>query len=130
LFIASQSGLEKDMSDAHTSMLQTEAGLISTGALPRGEDVRALVEIAYVRFRFECHVADYIPAMAKTEPSLFGICIANTRGDKFAVGDADRAFSIQSVSKPFVFALVCDAIGAARRRAASVSTPRDCRSTP
>jgi hypothetical protein len=37
--------------------------------------------------------------------------VANTRGDSFAVGDADHAFSIQSVSKPFVFALVCDALG-------------------
>ena len=36
--------------------------------------------------------------------------MANTRGDAFAVGDADHAISIQSVSKPFVFALVCDAL--------------------
>ena len=29
----------------------------------------------------------------------------------FAIGDADHAFSIQSMSKPFVFALVCQALG-------------------
>jgi glutaminase len=37
--------------------------------------------------------------------------VANTRGESFAVGDATHAFSIQSVSKPFVFALVCEALG-------------------
>jgi glutaminase len=102
------------MSDTSTPVVRTEEGFISTGTLPRQEEVRALVEIAYQRFRqdSEGEVADYIPALAQADPSLFGICIANTRGDTFAVGDADRAFSIQSVSKPFVFALVCDALGA------------------
>jgi glutaminase len=102
------------MSDTSTPVVRTEEGFISTGTLPRQEEVRALVEIAYQRFRqdSEGEVADYIPALAQADPSLFGICIANTRGDTFAVGDANRAFSIQSVSKPFVFALVCDALGA------------------
>jgi glutaminase len=41
----------------------------------------------------------------------FGICVASTSGSIYSVGDADLEFSIQSVSKPFVFALVCQAIG-------------------
>ena len=89
---------------------------ISTGTLPTRDEVRALVASAYERFREENSgsVADYIPALAEIDPSLFGICIANTNGDFFAVGDADQQFSIQSVSKPFVFALVCDILGPAR----------------
>ena len=102
------------MSDAYAPVLQTEEGFISTGTLPHQEKVRALVETAYERFRHDSDgkVADYIPALAEADPSLFGICIANARGDRFAVGDANCAFSIQSVSKPFVFALVCGALGA------------------
>ncbi len=47
-----------------------------------------------------------------------------SRGRFFEVGDVDTAFSIQSVSKPFVFALVCDTIGydAARHRLGVNST--------
>jgi glutaminase len=86
---------------------------VSTGALPSREQVRALVESAHERFRGERggKVADYIPVLAEADPAAFGICVANTRGDAFSVGDAAQAFSIQSVSKPFVFALACDALG-------------------
>ena len=86
---------------------------VSTGSLPSRDEVRALVETAHERFAGEAggKIADYIPALAEADPAHFGICVANTRGESFAVGDADHAFSIQSVSKPFVFALVCDALG-------------------
>ena len=46
------------------------------------------------------------------------------RGRSFEIGDVDVHFSIQSVSKPFVFALVCDTVGyeAARLRLGVNST--------
>ena len=74
--------------------------------------VRVLQD-AYERYRGveDGKVADYIPALAEASPDLFGICVAGVRGHVFAVGDVDTHFSIQSVSKPFVFALVCQAIG-------------------
>ena len=51
-------------------------------------------------------------------------------GNVYAVGDAEHEFSIMSVSKPFVFALVCQALGAERgARSGSASTPPGCRST-
>ncbi|AMO24518.1 glutaminase A [Ramlibacter solisilvae] len=86
---------------------------VSTGTLPAREAIGALVEAAYAQFREERsgRVADYIPALAEADPQAFGICVANTHGDALAVGDAGQPFSIQSVSKPFVFALVCDALG-------------------
>jgi glutaminase len=43
---------------------------------------------------------------------LFGVCVASTTGEVHAAGDADHAFAIMSVSKPFVFALVCQVLGA------------------
>lgn len=87
---------------------------VSTGTLPSRDEIRALVETAYAQFRQESggQVADYIPALAEADPSAFGICLANTRGETYALGDAEQAFSIQSVSKPFAFALVCEALGA------------------
>ena len=86
---------------------------VSTGTLPGGADVQVLLQDAYDRYRDddEGDVADYIPALADASPDLFGACIVGIGGGIYAVGDADAEFSIQSVSKPFVFALVCQAIG-------------------
>ena len=52
-------------------------------------------------------------------PDLFGICVVGTDGDVFAAGDADVEFTIMSVAKPFVFALVCEALGPDEARAAA-----------
>ena len=86
---------------------------ISTGRLPDPEVVSSLVREAYELFRDgdDGVVADYIPALAAVPPDLFGICAVGVNGAVHAVGDVDVAFSIQSVSKPFVFALVCEALG-------------------
>jgi len=86
---------------------------ISTSHLPAPEEVEALMRRACERYKDldEGKVADYIPALAKVSPKLFGVCIAGVNGRSFAIGDAKHEFSIQSVSKPFVFALVCEAIG-------------------
>ena len=90
-----------------------EDAYVSTGSLPPAADVRALVDEAYERFRTESAgaVSEVYPALARMRPALFGISVANAAGDIHAVGDADEPFTIMSVAKPFVFALVCDAIG-------------------
>jgi glutaminase len=46
-------------------------------------------------------VADYIPELAKVSPHRFGIALVTGDGREYAAGDADTAFSIQSVSKVF-----------------------------
>ena len=91
----------------------TTPSLVSTGELPQTEQVRDAVTEAYERYRSndDGAVADYIPALASASPGLFGICVVGARGRSFEIGNVETAFSIQSVSKPFVFALVCDAIG-------------------
>ncbi|MFQ3640733.1 MAG: glutaminase A [Chloracidobacterium sp.] len=53
-------------------------------------------------------VADYIPQLAKVSPDLFGICIATADGQVFEVGDYDYLFTIQSISKPFVYGLALE----------------------
>jgi glutaminase len=47
--------------------------------------------------------ANYIPELGKVDPSQFGIAVATIDGEVYAVGDADTDFTIQSVSKPFMY---------------------------
>ena len=47
---------------------------------------------------------------------LFGVCVVGTNGNVYQIGDADHEFSIMSVSKPFVFALICQRMGAEEAR--------------
>jgi len=86
---------------------------VSTGHLPEAIVVQAAIDRAHTQFRTASggQVANYIPALARVSPDLFGICVAGTSGKVYGVGDVDFSFSIQSVSKPFVFALICQAIG-------------------
>ncbi len=50
-------------------------------------------------------VATYIPELAKSDPSLFGIAVATVDGKLYEVGDSRHPFTIQSISKPFVYGL-------------------------
>ncbi|RJX70653.1 glutaminase [Vibrio sinensis] len=44
-------------------------------------------------------VADYIPALAKVPSNKLGIAVFTNEGEVIKAGDADEAFSIQSISK-------------------------------
>jgi glutaminase len=91
---------------------------VSTGHLPSAELVKALVSEAYERFKSnnEGKNSNVYPALARVPSELFGICVVGTSGDVYAIGDTNHEFSIMSVSKPFVFALVCQEIGAKEAR--------------
>jgi glutaminase len=86
---------------------------VSTGDLPTPEDVAALVAEAHARFGGveDGDVSRVYPALARMPAELFGICIVSAAGRVYAAGDADHPFAIMSVSKPFVFALVCQELG-------------------
>lgn len=56
-------------------------------------------------------VADYIPALARIDPGRFGMAIVTCDGETFVGGDADEAFSIQSVSKVFALTLALGKAG-------------------
>ena len=56
-------------------------------------------------------VADYIPPLAEVDPQHFGIAITTVDGQEFVAGDADTAFSIQSVSKVFTLTLALGMVG-------------------
>ncbi|MDJ0581293.1 glutaminase A [Crocosphaera sp.] len=50
-------------------------------------------------------VATYIPELAKANPDFFGICITTPDGQTYEVGESQHSFTIQSISKPFVYGL-------------------------
>lgn len=56
-------------------------------------------------------VASYIPALANVSPEGYGIAVETLDGDSFSVGDALVPFSIQSISKVFLFSMVFRVIG-------------------
>ena len=53
-------------------------------------------------------VASYIPELLRADPDWFGIAIATVDGHVYQVGDTQQAFTIQSISKAFVFGLALE----------------------
>ncbi|KPQ35270.1 MAG: glutaminase GlsA [Phormidesmis priestleyi Ana] len=53
-------------------------------------------------------IADYIPELALALPEWFGICAVTTVGQIFEVGHCKQLFTIQSISKAFIFGLALE----------------------
>jgi len=87
----------------------------SAQGTPGAQVLSRAVQEAYEKFKDvkDGANADYIPELAKVPSELFGVAIVTARGDIYAAGDVDYAFSIQSVSKPFTAALVMQEQGTA-----------------
>jgi glutaminase len=73
-----------------------------------GDPISTAVNKAYSDFKglHEGSNADYIPALAKVDPNLFGIAVVTTDGKVYTAGDIKSEVSIQSISKVFTLALV------------------------
>ena len=56
-------------------------------------------------------VASYIPELARVDPTAFGLAVIDADGEIALGGDAETAFSIQSVSKVFTFTLALGMVG-------------------
>jgi glutaminase len=61
----------------------------------------------------EGKVADYIPELAKANPSHFGICVASRDGHLYEVGDTRQEFTMQSISKALSYGLALEDRGEA-----------------
>lgn len=72
--------------------------------------VLAALNELHLRYRDlrEGDIATYIPELAKANPDWFAICVVTADGQIYEIGDADRQFTIQSVSKPFVYGLALE----------------------
>jgi glutaminase len=106
------------MSTSTLTAAAAQASYVSTGHLPSSDVVKALVAEAHARFKSntEGQNSQVYPALARVSSELFGICVVGTSGNAYAAGDSDNEFTIMSVSKPFVFALVCEALGSEKIR--------------
>ncbi len=58
-------------------------------------------------------LADYIPELTEVDPSGFGLTLSSSDGFLYESGDARTEFTIQSISKPFTYALALDQVGEA-----------------
>lgn len=79
-------------------------------------DVSLLQEIVnsiYEKHRYNDAgtVASYIPALASADPDAFGIVITTINNNVVTAGEVDIPFSIQSVSKPFIYGLAMEEFG-------------------
>jgi glutaminase len=95
-----------------------DSAFVSTGSLPPPEMITALVGEAHARFKSSTggENSQVYPALARVPRELFGVCVVGVSGKVYAAGDTDHEFSIMSVSKQFVFALVCQQMGAEQAR--------------
>ena len=84
-----------------------------TKPAPKGDAYRDALAQAYKEWKglTEGKNADYIPVLAKVDPSLFGIALVTVQGAVYEVGGSRSEFSIQSVSKPFTLARAVEGAG-------------------
>ena len=70
--------------------------------------IQPAVDAAFAKYRTlkEGKNADYIPALAKVDPNLFGIAVLTADGKVYAAGDVKTEVSIQSISKVFTMSQV------------------------
>jgi glutaminase len=90
-----------DDSDASTSPLSSALAAVLDSVLEQA------------RPQTSGELATYIPELAREDPEQLGIALASVRGTVHEAGDSGAEFTIQSVSKPFVFALALEQAGLA-----------------
>lgn len=72
------------------------------------DQINAAMKAAYDKYKTlqEGKNADYIPALAKVDPNVFGIAVVTNDGKVYTMGDVKTEVSIQSISKVFTMAQV------------------------
>jgi glutaminase len=80
---------------------------------PTPTQIQTAVNAAYEKYRSlqEGKNADYIPALARVNPNLFGIAVVTADGKVYTAGDVQTEVSIQSISKVFTMAQVIEEQG-------------------
>jgi glutaminase len=84
-----------------------------TAAAQTPAQIQAAVNAAYTKYQAldSGKNADYIPALAKVDPKLFGIALVTADGKVYTAGNLATQVSIQSISKVYTMALVMDQSG-------------------
>jgi glutaminase len=88
--------------------LLAAVGAAVTLAAQTAPSPQQAVDAAYAKYKGlqEGKNADYIPALAKVDPNLFGVALVTVDGKVYTAGDVKTEVSIQSISKVFTMAQV------------------------
>src|SRR6187200_1083978 len=83
-------------------------GVAAPTAQTQTSEIQTVVNAAFAKYQSlqEGKNADYIPALAKVDPKLFGIALITADGKVMTAGDVKTEVSIQSISKVFTMARV------------------------
>lgn len=86
---------------------------VFAASVPSPDGIQSAVNAAYAKYQSlqEGKNADYIPALAKVDPNLFGIAVVTPDGKTYTAGDTKSEVSIQSISKVFTLANVIQESG-------------------
>lgn len=105
--------------DARCVLVSIAAALAGIAAMPLSaqapENIEAALDAAHAKYKDikEGANADYIPALAKVDPGIYGIALVTTDGKVYTAGDVKSEVSIQSISKVFTMAKVMEDQGPA-----------------
>ena len=90
------------------SIVATSAAGSQAATEPSAASIQRALTAAYTKYKdlHEGKNADYIPALAKVDPNLFGIALVTPDGHVYTAGDTMTQVSIQSISKVFTLARV------------------------
>jgi glutaminase len=96
------------MAISSPALAQKASKKAAPAAAAAGPAYQDAVNAAYAKFKdtHEGKNADYIPALAKVDPNVYGVALITTDGKVYSTGDLTTQVSIQSISKVFTMALV------------------------
>ncbi|WP_129645166.1 glutaminase A [Peristeroidobacter agariperforans] len=82
--------------------------------IQEADQVQSALNAVYKKYKDikEGKNADYIPALARVDPKIYGIALVTTDGKIYTAGDVKSEVSIQSISKVFTMAKVMEELGA------------------
>ena len=85
----------------------------SISAIYAAPNYQALVNDAYYKYKIETSGknADYIPALAKYDPNLYGIALVTVDGKIYTAGDSNAKFPLESLSKVFALSIALQQYG-------------------
>lgn len=94
-------------------LLLCVTSVANAAPLPDATAIQAVIDKAYNDYKDleEGANADYIPALAKVDPKVYGIALVTVEGKVYTAGDLKTQVSIQSISKVFTMAKVMDESG-------------------
>ncbi len=95
-------------STRHAWLAGIAAAVLLSMSASAQTDPQSAVNAAFAKYKDlkEGKNADYIPALAKVNPALYGIALVTTDGKVYTAGDIKTEVSIQSISKVFTMAQV------------------------